>query len=143
MSERYERAAELRAQGYNCAQAVIAVVAEEVGVTEEAAFGFAGGLGGGMRVGEVCGAASAAALAIGLRYGQIYPNDLAAKAQCGLVTGQFMAEFQRRMGALRCRDLLDGDQHDPAAAARVAENKKTVCPAAIRAALEILEEMGI
>ena len=142
MNEREARAVELRAQGYNCAQAVIAALADELGVSEEAAFGFAGGFGGGLRAGEVCGAASAAVMAIGLRYGQLYPNDLAAKNQCGLVTGQFMAEFQRRNGALRCRDLLGGDQHDPTVAALVAEKKKTVCPQAIRTALEILAELG-
>ena len=69
MSNRLERAVELRAESYNCAQAVIAAVANDVGITEEAAFGFAGGFGGGLRLGEVCGAATGAVMAIGLRYG--------------------------------------------------------------------------
>ena len=139
MSNRLERAVELRAESYNCAQAVIAAVANDVGITEEAAFGFAGGFGGGLRLGEVCGAATGAVMAIGLRYGQIYPNDTAAKGQCGLVTGQFMQEFQRRLGAVCCRDLLGCDPHAPSAA----EKKKTVCPKAIATALALLEEMGI
>ena len=142
MNERVQKAFALREESYNCAQAVIAPLAEALNITEEAAMGFAGALGGGMRVGEVCGAAAGAALAIGLRYGQIYPNDIAAKGQCGLVMGQFMAEFERRMGSLRCEDLLGGKLHDPATAAVAEGNKKIVCPQAIQTALEILEEMG-
>ena len=79
MKDRVDYALGLRAQSYNCAQVVIAALAEELGISEEAAFGFAAGFGGGLRVGDVCGAASGAVMAIGLRYGQIYPNDTAAK----------------------------------------------------------------
>ena len=143
MKDRVDYALGLRAQSYNCAQVVIAALAEELGISEEAAFGFAAGFGGGLRVGDVCGAASGAVMAIGLRYGQIYPNDTAAKGQCGLLTGQFMSEFTRRMGGHCCRELLGGDQHDPALADEMPARKQKVCPLAIRTALEILAEMGI
>ena len=143
MQTRVERALELRAQNYNCAQVVIAALAEALGVSEEAAFGFAAGFGGGLRLGEVCGAASGAVMALGLRYGQIRPFDTAAKARCGEQTARFMGEFQARMGGLRCRELLGGDQHDPALAGVMAERKQAVCPLAIRTALEILAEMGL
>ena len=143
MSNRYETAVELRAHGYNCAQAVIAAVADQLGINEEQAFGFAGAFGGGLHVGEVCGAATGAAMAIGLRYGQLYPDDVAAKAQCGAVIGQFMDEFRRREGAVCCRDLLGYNPRNPEEKAKYGERNKTVCPKAIETALKILEEMGI
>ena len=143
MSERFERAMALHADAYNCAQVVIGAIAQEQGFDLTTALGFAASFGGGLRMGEVCGAACGAVMAIGRVYGQIYPGDVAAKGQCGLVTGQFMQEFARRMGALRCVDLLGGDQRDPALADQIAARKKEVCPRCIQTALEILEEMGV
>ena len=99
-SPRAERAGALHAQGFNCAQAVFCVFAEDFGLSAELAAKIACGLGagvGGNR--EICGAVSAAALVLGLKYG---PDKVAVYPR----VKEFTDAFAARTHSLVCRELL-------------------------------------
>ena len=100
--DRIKKAEELFTGGCNCAQAVFAAFADELGLDEELAKKIATGLGGGVgRMREVCGAVSAAALVIGMRLG---PDKMKAYP----VIQDFCAKFREKCGSIVCRELLEG-----------------------------------
>lgn len=100
--DRTEKAEALFMSGCNCAQAVFAAFADELGMDEEFAKRVATGLGGGVgRMREVCGAVSAAAMVIGMRLG---PD----KAKAYPVIQDFCAKFKEKCGTIICRELLEG-----------------------------------
>ena len=69
MSEKSEKAKELFLSGHNCAQAVLAVFCEELGLDYDTAMKISSSFGGGMgRMKEVCGTVSAMFMAAGLAY---------------------------------------------------------------------------
>ena len=100
--ERVKKAEALFTGGCNCAQAVFAAFADELGLDEELAKRLATGLGGGVgRMREVCGAVSAAAMVIGMRLG---PDKMKAYP----VIQDFCAKFKEKCGSIVCRELLEG-----------------------------------
>lgn len=102
MSTAIERAENLFKGGCNCAQAVFAAFADELGLDEASARRIACGLGGGVgRMREVCGAVSAAAMVIGMRCG----GD---KAVAYPAIQAFGARFRAETGSIVCRELLAG-----------------------------------
>lgn len=128
-------------QGYNCAQSVLAVFAEALGLPLDVAMRLAAPFGGGIgRQGEVCGAASGALLALGLRYGSAAP-DKAAKERMYAIAADFLHQFEAHNGAIRCRDLLQVDTSTPdgLAVARERQVFTSICPHVIVAAVEIAE----
>ncbi len=146
MSDKQEQAAAVLADGFNCAQAVFTPFCEGYGIPRETALRLAGGLGGGCRAGEICGAASGCVLVVGLKHGQTAAGDMETKQRCGAKTKEFIARFHAlsKTKALRCRDLLGVDTSTPEGYARAAGQNllKTVCPALITGAVGILEELG-
>jgi C_GCAxxG_C_C family probable redox protein len=130
-------------EGYSCSQSVLAAYAEELGLPLEIALRLAAPFGGGIgRLGEVCGAVSGALMALGLRYGSATPEPQ-GKDRAYCVAREFVARFEARQGAFRCRDLLGVDIGTPAgyAEARARDAFKTTCPAAIAAAAAIVGEL--
>ena len=100
--DRVQKAEALFTGGCNCAQAVFAAFADELGMDEESAKRIATGLGGGVgRMREVCGAVSAAAMIIGMRLG---PD----KTKAYPAIQEFCAKFKEKAGSIVCRDLLKG-----------------------------------
>jgi C_GCAxxG_C_C family probable redox protein len=144
MRAKTERALAYFSEKFNCAQAVLGAFAEDYDLDAESALRLAGGLGMGVRRGEICGAASGAALVVGLKYGQYLPGDEGAKANCAAKTAEFMEKFRARNGALRCAELLGVDVTAPDAKARIdALNlHNTVCTGLIESAVALLEEAG-
>ena len=51
---------------YNCGQSVVMSFAEDAGISEDIAYKFAAGLGGGMKRGSTCGAVIGGIMALGL-----------------------------------------------------------------------------
>lgn len=129
MSDRMKRAVELHENGANCCQAVLAVFAEKYGLSSNDARRLARGFGGGMRRGEVCGAASGAVMALGLASGED-GEDSEARKSCENRTREFMQWFEKRNGSVLCRELL-----------RAAGGK--ICPVLVAGVVERLEEMGV
>ncbi len=144
MSRHSERAVELHADGYNCAQAVFAAFSEKHGLDAGMAARLAAGMGSGMRVGEVCGAAAGAALVIGLRDGSPDTSDRSTAKMSEENTSRFMKAFRERQGSLRCQELLPLKPEvlaamDPDERRRLLRRK---CSGLVKNAAEILEEMG-
>lgn len=131
------------AQNFSCSQAVAAPFAADFELDPAlllrvaAAFG-----GGGARTGDTCGAVAGALMVIGLRYGITRP-DPPAKERTYERAREFMARFQARHGAIRCRDLLGFDFATPEGQAAIRERKltRTICPGLVTSAVEILEAM--
>ncbi len=77
-----EKAGELFHEGYNCAQAVVAVFADEVGLDMDTAMKFGASFGGGLgKMREVCGAVSGMAMVAGMKYGAYEIGDNARKKE--------------------------------------------------------------
>ena len=56
-------------KGIDCSQVVAGAFAEELGITQEEAYKMAAGFGGGMGIGETCGAVVGAMIVLGLKFG--------------------------------------------------------------------------
>lgn len=124
MSNKGEAAKALFREGYNCAQAVFVVFAEDYGISREAALKLSSSFGGGFgRLHEVCGAVCGMAMALGLAEGN---TDTAGKLAHYEKVRALMGEFSQRHGGYICRDLI-------------ATGKKTSCEEFVYSAAEILE----
>ena len=141
---RMEEAKKLHEGGFNCAQSVLAVFCENYGLDRETALKISAGFGGGMRCGEVCGAATGALMVIGLKEGHYRENDAPAKQFCYRKTVEFMDVFRKRHGSLLCRDLLSCDISTPEGMEEAAGKNlfATRCMELIQSAISILEELG-
>ncbi|NLL48892.1 MAG: C_GCAxxG_C_C family protein [Firmicutes bacterium] len=140
---RIDEALERFSAGFNCAQSVLGPFVETGKEEGQRVLRLASSFGGGMRVGEVCGAVTGALMVIGSREGYYLPEDQTAKERCSKLTLQFMEEYSQRKGTLFCREILGYDVRDQAAAERHAATKGQKCGEAIRLAIELLAEMGI
>ncbi|MEZ0395960.1 MAG: C-GCAxxG-C-C family protein [Anaerolineales bacterium] len=141
MNNPSDRAADLFARGFNCAQAVFSAFAAQLGLDETAALRLASPFGGGMaRRGEVCGAVTGALMAIGLARGASTPEG---KEPTYLIGQEFMRRFEAQQGALACRALIGFDilQPEDRARARQAGVFQIICPALVRSAAEITAAM--
>lgn len=100
-----EKAAWYHAQGFNCAQSVLAACGEYTGLDEKTALALAGGLGGGVRCGEICGAVTGAIMALGLCQPFTDGADNSAKVNIAVKTKAFTNQFKQEFGCIRCLDL--------------------------------------
>ena len=123
--EREEVLAEM-AKGRNCSQIVCGAFADETGYDEEETDRAAAFFGGGMKMGQTCGAVSGGLMALGLM------GESLETAQ------KFEELFKERFGSCVCYELL-GNQM-PAEAKATGKNLE-VCPGYIAGAIEIIEEL--
>lgn len=143
MSEKVQEAVELFEQGMNCSQAICATYGPQFGLDKNTALKVACGFGGGMRMGETCGAVAGALMVLGLKYGPTGVEDTDAKPKTYEQVEQYTKMFEARNGSVMCRDLLACDISTPEGR-RNAKDKglfETICPEVIRDAAEILEQM--
>lgn len=97
-----EKAEKFFGDGCNCAQAVLAAYAEELGMDVGQAKLISCGLGGGVgRMREVCGAVSAAAMVLGHRNGGVREKAYPA-------IQDFCEKFKAESGSIVCRELIAG-----------------------------------
>lgn len=105
MSLKGEQAKALFQEGYNCAQAVFLVFAEDYGISRDAALKLASSFGGGFgRLREVCGAVCGMSMALGLAEGNTDPQGKLAHYE---KVRELMGEFSKRYGGYICRELLE------------------------------------
>ena len=102
-------AKELFEQKYHCSQAVLAVFADKLGITEKQALKIGGCFGGGMCKGEVCGACTGALMVLGLKYGQCEIDDLDSRLKTNDVNVKFLELFRDENGSYLCKELLGCD----------------------------------
>ena len=130
--------------GFNCAQSVLAVFCEKYDMDRDTALKIAGGLGGGFRHGDMCGAVSGAVLVVGLKYGHCTVDAGELKSNCNNKTIEFMDLFKKKNGAVICREILKYDLSVEAEYKQAQEQNlfKTICMDMVVSAVEILEELG-
>ena len=125
-----EKAAGMHATGCNCAQSVFLMFAEEGGLDKETARKLLQGFGGGLAVGEVCGALSGAAAALGLLSDPVPPGDFASKMAFSEKTKALAEAFREGAGALRCEQLRPEDM----------EARQAACGGYIRLGVKLAAE---
>jgi len=118
--DRSEKALEYFDNKFNCAQSVLAVFKDELGLTEDQALRVACAFGGGMgRQQLTCGAVTGAAMALGLKFGKGKNDDDAKKQHTYEKTVVLFNEFTKLNGSVNCRKLLNDlnmtDEKDHAA----------------------------
>ena len=107
MAEAKERAAEIFEQGHNCAQAVFAAFAEELGIDEELALKIASSFGGGISgTRETCGAITGMLMASGVGFGYIHPKGREEKNVLNEKLQSMMKEFTDVYKTVNCGELL-------------------------------------
>ena len=82
-------------------------------------------------------------MTIGLKYGKDKPDDEAAKEKTYRLVREFVHRFEQRHGTILCRQLINADISTPEGlqAARDKQLFATTCPAFVRSAVEILEDL--
>ena len=145
MTNHGEKAEKLFLKGYNCSQSVLLAFSDLTGLDDETAAKLASSFGGGLgRMREVCGAVNGAAMVLGLLRGYSDPDDYAAKNAHYALVQEFARRFKEENGSIICRELLSGTG---AADGNMPEKrtdeyyKKRPCPAIVRQAAKILDEM--
>jgi C_GCAxxG_C_C family probable redox protein len=142
---RAEEAAKLIATSQmNCAQAVVSVFAQEIGLDRSTALKASLPFGAGMgRTSGVCGAASGAYMVLGLR---LYPGVTSPSEHKEKVYS-LVQEFNRRFKALHksinCTDLISCDLSTTEGRAKARDNQSfsTTCPRFVADAVTILETL--
>jgi len=134
-----EHAVRLFGEGMNCAQAVLSAFAPELGLDLPTALKLATGLGGGMgALGRTCGAVTGGMLALGLKAG----GTGKAREKAYELVRELVSRFEARHHSAKCRELIGPiDTPEGLQAAREKNVFRTVCPAFVRDAAEIVEEL--
>ena len=136
------QAAKLFTEGYNCAQAVIMVYADRIGMDEKTCAKLSSSFGGGMgRMREVCGAVSGMFMVAGLLYGYDGPEEGEIKKE-HYARIQYLAEkFREKAGSIVCREILKNPPSDPTPSPRTAEYyKQRPCARMVTLAVRIMED---
>lgn len=131
-------------EGFNCAQSVLSVYSPQFGLDRDSALKLAGAFGGGIAGrGETCGAVTGGLMVIGLARASTESKDLDAKERTRSIARQFIEQFESTTGSCNCRDLLNCDIGTPEGREQALAKDlfKTVCPAFISRAVEILDTM--
>lgn len=103
-----DRCMAFHAQGFNCAQSVLAAFAEELGLSAEQATRVSECFGGGVCGNErLCGAVSGALMCAGLRFGRIEGKDIEARKRARDVGNEILSAFIERHGSCECHVMLD------------------------------------
>ncbi len=139
-----DRAVELFAQHYNCAQSVFGALGPGEGLDCETCLVVASAFGGGIaRTGETCGAVAGALMALGVRAGGATLTDPEAKAKVYVEAREFMKRFRERHGGLTCRELLGCDIGTPEGQREMKERDlhHAVCEGLVRSAAELMQLM--
>ena len=143
MDTKIEKAVERFNNGFNCSQAVFGSYSEQFGLDCDRAFKVATGFGGGMRMGETCGAVTGVFMVLGLKYGNTTAQNQQAKEKTYEKIEEFTTRFKARHGSVMCRELLGCDISTPEGRKKAQDNGlfSTICPEMVKNAAEILEEM--
>ena len=130
-------------EGFSCAPAVLAAYCEQFGLERDNALKIATGFGGGMHLGQTCGAVTGAIMVIGLKYGKTKADDNKAKQKTYEVSKRFADKFRARYGSIECKALLGCDITTPEGMKEARDKKlfSTICAEYVSAAADILDEI--
>lgn len=135
--------AELFMKGFDCSQVVLAECAEELGITREEACKMSAAFGGGIGIGETCGAVVGAMIALGLKYGHCREDAMEQKEVMNQKRAEFIQAFKDKYGSCACRDLLGHDISLPGEFEKVLEKGLLMefCPQVVVDSIDILEKL--
>jgi C_GCAxxG_C_C family probable redox protein len=138
-----EKAKAIYKEGFSCAPAVLAAYCEQFGLQRDKALKLATGFGGGMHLGQTCGAVTGAIMAIGLKYGKSKADDNKAKEKTYEISKRFADKFRARYGSIECISLLGCDITTPEGMKEARDKKffTTICAEYVGSASEILDEV--
>ena len=126
----------------NCAQSVLLSHAEELNLDRTTALRMALGFGGGMAMGETCGAVTGAYMVLGMKARFEGKSVQEVKAETKAAVRRFNERFIAQHGSLQCKKLLGVDLSTPEGSAEA--NAKglfdSVCSVLVGSAAEILEK---
>lgn len=92
--------AELFMKGIDCSQVVVGAFAEELGITTEEAYKMSAAFGGGMGLGETCGAVVGAMIVLGLKYGHCEVEHMGAEGYYECKTCRIFTEIPGKICCL-------------------------------------------
>jgi len=142
--DRIETAVRMFERDFACSQSVLAAFADPADLSRETALRVAAGFGGGLaRSGETCGAVVGAIMALSLRHCGDPADEPLSKERTYPAVREFLARFRALHGTIVCRELLGIDIAAPEGLQSAREQGlfKSRCPAFVRTAAEILEEL--
>jgi C_GCAxxG_C_C family probable redox protein len=143
VDDRIYLALEYFRQGFHCSQSVLAAYADQERLREDSALRLAAALAGGSTVGGECGAVASSYLVLGLKYGRTVPafGDVERERELFDRIRYLVAEFERRHGAITCRELLGVDvfTREGLAEGRRRDLFARRCPQFIRDAIALVE----
>lgn len=141
--EYIEKAEKYFSMRYHCSQAVLAAFSNELGISEIQALKLGGCFGGGMCMGEVCGAVIGGLMALGLKFGQSDINDLNSRIKTNDAAKALMHRFKKENGSYICRELLHYDLSIEKERLKVIELDlfKTFCPQLVKSATQITYDL--
>ena len=144
MTSKTGYAAEIFSKGFNCAQAVLASHCEDLGLPDTIAKKISCGFGGGMgNLDGVCGAVAGTIMLIGLKYGKYTETDKESKEKTFEVIKKFTDRFKKEFGSINCTELIHHNlsNKDELLSARESGVFKKLCPAFVKRAVELTEEL--
>lgn len=132
MTDRAEKALELRSKRYNCCQAVVCAFADTVGVDEQILFKAAEGFGAGMGGQRcVCGAIAGAVMISGLLQSSGQAGDMDSLLRSLECSRRLTESFERQNMSLICKDLRSPD----------AGKTQAICNGYVADAVKLVEDI--
>jgi C_GCAxxG_C_C family probable redox protein len=140
---RVDDAVELFQSGRACSQAVLMAWAPTYALDEGQAARLAAGFAAGMRLGDVCGAATGAFMVLGLALCGDECVTREGRAGVASAVAAFAEKFRERVGAMDCPGIIGCDLRTAEGRAAAQDDSlfATRCLPAVRVAAELLEEM--
>ena len=138
-----EKIAELFMRGQDCGQVTLEYFADSLGISKEEANKMTAAFGGGIGIGETCGAVLASMMVIGMKCGHNGPDDHENKDKLLAKRAEFIEEWEERRGSCMCNDMLEDDISTPEGFQRILGAGKLfdLCPEIVLDAIDILENM--
>lgn len=125
-----EQAVANHKKGYNCAQSVACLYAEEFGFKEEEVFKLAEAFGLGLGVMDTCGTVSAMAMVVGMKNSDGNIDNPKTKGSSYKIMKELIKEFKDKNKTTVCRELKGVDSGTPIRS----------CDGCIEDAVEIIEK---
>ncbi|HJX22906.1 MAG TPA: C-GCAxxG-C-C family protein [Candidatus Bathyarchaeia archaeon] len=97
-------------EGFVCSESVLMTFSESFQMKSEIIPRIASGFGGGIgRKGSICGALAGAIMSLGLKYGRNKSDETDALDVCQEKSSECYERFEKEMGSVNCRDLIQCD----------------------------------